>query len=263
MKTGYEKELNKITLHIDIPRIYEEDYQIHMLRENTIPGLLDITGCGRGGKTRYSYPVTGLVSMKTRFETVSIKKEDMLCFVSRLLEAVSAVRRYMLNPDGILLYPEFMFYGDETWFFCYLPGRKKPLAEAFHVITEYFVKRLDYEDTGGIMLAYELHKATLQENYSLEKIMDAYRLHEEERCGIKMEDGNREQEEEGQKNLPEENLFSLEEEYEPTRDIETIREMGGWRNPIKRTVNRLKKGRWGNWKDLILETDGQEGEEPL
>lgn len=261
MKTGYEKELNRVSLHIDIPRLYEENYQIHMLRENKIPGLLEISGCGMDGKSRYSYIVTGLMSMKSVYEAASIKKEDMLCFVNRLMEVVKALRRFMLNPDGLLLYPEFMFYGEETWFFCYLPGRKKSLCEAFHVITEYFVRKLDYEDTEGIMLSYELHKATLQENYDLEKIMDDYRLHEEKRHSTELKS---EMVRESETRLPQENLFSLEEEaYEPVADVETIREMGGRWKPWKKTADRLKKARWGSWKDLILETDGQEGEELL
>lgn len=259
MKTGYEKELNKVCLHIDLPQVYEEDYQIHMLKENEIPGLLDITGCGIDQKSRYSYVVTGMISMKTMFEAAPIKQEDMILFVNRLMEVVKSLRRYMLSPDGLMLYPEFMFFGGDTWHFCYLPSRKKPLCEAFHVITEYFVKKLDYEETEGILLAYEIHKATLQENYDLEKIIDEYREHEEKRRegeGIRMTEGNG--------NMPEENLFSLEEEeYVQTPDVETIREIGGHWKPWKRAADKLKKGRWGNWKDLILETDGQQDEEPL
>ena len=259
MKTGYEKELNRVSLHIDIPRLYEEDYQIHMLRENKIPGLLEIAGCGMDGKSRYSYTVTGLLSMKSLFEASVIKKEDMLGFVNRLMEVVKALRRFMLNPDGLLLYPEFIFYGENTWYFCYLPGRKKSLCEAFHVITEYFVRKLDYEDTEGIMLSYELHKATLQENYDLEKIMDEYRIHEEKRRGP--EPVNADTPEDGEQ-LSRENLFSLEEEeYEPVADVETIREMGGHWSPWKKTADRLKKTKWGSWKDLILETDGKEEED--
>lgn len=259
MKAGYEKELNKVCLHIDLTHAYEEDYQIHMLKENKIPGLLEITGCGIDGKSRYSYVVTGLVSMKALFESSAIKQEDMVVFINRLMEVVKSLRRYMLNPDGLLLYPEFMFYGKDTWYFCYLPPRKKPLCEAFHVITEYFVKKLDYKETEGIMLAYELHKATLQENYDLEKIMEEYREHEEKR---------REQEsskmEHIQEGIAEENIFSLdEEEYVQTPDVETIREMGGRWNPWKKTTDKLKRARWGSWKDLILETDRQENEEPL
>lgn len=262
MKAGYEKALNRVNLHIDLSRAYEEDYQIHMLTENNIPGLLDITGCGIDGKSRYNYEVTGMVSMKAKYEAVSIKRDDMVVFVTRLMEVVKSLRKYMLNPDGLLMYPEFMFYGDNTWHFCYLPGRRKSLCEAFHVITEYFVKKLDYEETEGIMLAYELHKATLQENYDLEKIMDEYRQHQEKRRAC--ETAERTEENKMAQNIPEEHLFSLEEEeYKQTPDVETIREMGVRWNPWRKTTDKLKKGRWGSWKDLILETDRQEEEEPL
>lgn len=261
MKIGYEKELNKVSLHIDLPRVYEEDYQIHMLRENSIPGLLDIAGCGMNGKSRYTYGVTGMMSMKALFKTSTIKKQDIVCFVKRLMDVVKGLKRYMLNADGLLLYPEFMFYSEDTWYFCYLPGRKKALGEAFHVITEFFVTKLDYDDSEGIMLAYELHKATLEENYDLEKIMNEYTNHEKQRSAIK-EEPERLCTQEGY--MPEENIFSLEEEeYDPKADLETVREAGGWHIPWKKTMHRLKKRNWGSWRDLIFETDGQEKEEPL
>ncbi len=259
MKTGYKKELNKVYLHIDFPHLYEEDYQIPMIRENNIPGLLDVTGCGIDGKSRYSYAVTGMVSMKSRFESSPVRQEDMLVFVDRVMEVVKSVGKHMLSTNSLLLHPEFMFYDGRTWFFCYLPGRKKTLCEAFHVITEYFVQKLDYDETEGIMLAYELHKATLQENYDLEKIVEEYQLHKEQRenkkPGEDVEEGG---------SLPNEHLFSpLEEEYQPSADVQTIREIGGRWTPWKRAVGRAKKNRWGSWKDLIFETDGQEQEEPL
>lgn len=259
MKVKYEKELNKVCLHIDLPQAYEEDYQIHMLKENDIPCLLDITGCGIDGRSRYSYTVTGMISMKTMFEESPIKRDDMILFVNNLMEAVKSLRRYMLNPDGLLLYPEFMFYSADTWHFCYLPARKRPLCEAFHVITEYFVKKLDYEETEGILLAYELHKASLQENYDLEKIMDGYREHEEKRRA------SMETEMKAKTTyIPDEPLFTVdEEEYVQTPDVETIREMGGHLSPWKKAADKVKKGRWGKWKDLILETDGHQEEEPL
>ena len=47
-------------------------------------------------------------------------------------------------------------------------------------MTEYFVEKLDYEDEKGITLAYELHKATLEENYDLDAIMQEYRTECEE-----------------------------------------------------------------------------------
>ena len=55
MNTKYEKELNRICLHIHVPEIYEEDYQMPMLRANKIPGILEVNGCGN------KHPITGFV----------------------------------------------------------------------------------------------------------------------------------------------------------------------------------------------------------
>ncbi len=259
MKAGYEKGLNRVSLHIDLPYLYEEDFQMFMLRENNVSGLLEISGCGMNGKSRYSFVVTGKVSMKAMFESAPIQKEIMETFVHHLMEMVKELRRYMLNPDSLLLYPEFVFYANNRWSFCYLPGRRKPLCEGFHIITEYFVKRLDYKETEAIMLAYELHKATLQDNYDLEKIMREYKLHEQDR-----NQSESVQSKESQESLHKEHINTLEEEeYDTAGNTEEFCEAGGWKNPWKKAVTRLKKGKWGRWNDLILETDGHETEEPL
>lgn len=74
MNTKYEKELNRICLHIHVPEIYEEDYQMPMLRANKIPGILEVNGCGIDGESRYTYEITGLVSMAVLFENKQVQK---------------------------------------------------------------------------------------------------------------------------------------------------------------------------------------------
>ena len=73
MNTKYEKELNRICLHIHVPEIYEEDYQMPMLRANKIPGILEVNGCGIDGESRYTYEITGLVSMAVLFENKQVQ----------------------------------------------------------------------------------------------------------------------------------------------------------------------------------------------
>ena len=77
MNTKYEKELNRICLHIHVPEIYEEDYQMPMLRANKIPGILEVNGCGIDGESRYTYEITGLVSMAVLFENKQVQKGDI------------------------------------------------------------------------------------------------------------------------------------------------------------------------------------------
>ena len=46
------------------------------------------------------------------------------------------------------------------------------MCEAFHELTEYFVKHLDYKDTEGVFLVSKIHRETLKENYDLKKVIE-------------------------------------------------------------------------------------------
>ncbi len=258
MNVEYEKGLNRVCLHINVPELYEEDYQMPMLRENNIEGMLTVDGCGIDGESRYTYDIAGLVSMEALFENKKVGQRDIQEFITCLLSTVKELRKHMLNPGCLILEPDSIFCRKQKYFFCYLPGRSMELCEAFHQITEYFVRKLDYEDEEGITLAYELHKATLQENYDLERIMQEYQMEEEETEEEEQDESDEIDDLEDSDAM----IFTLdEEEYQPMSQPSTIREEGGRWSAWRKAANKISKGRigkWGSWDDLILETDGQE-----
>ncbi len=180
-RAEFETKLNRVCLHIYKEEHYEEDYQMPMLRQNRLEGILEVKGCEVGGETRYTYEISGLTSMKTMYENSCIKKKEIETVIARILEVTETLQCYMLNPNCLVLKPEYIFYKEGKWYFCYFPGMEEDLCKLFHELTEYFVKMLDYQDTEGIFLAYELHKATLQEHYDLELIMKEYKSRESER----------------------------------------------------------------------------------
>lgn len=282
-----EAGLSKVWLHVYTEEEYEEDYQMPMLKANRIAGVLPVEGCEVEGTGRYSYDVSGLTSLKALYEKKKIKKKDIEEIVSDLLKTIEALRQYMLTPDCLLLQPEYIFRGDHGCYFCYLPGFHGELSTAFHELSEYFVKMLDYEDTEGIFLAYELHKATLQEHYDLSGIMKEYARHEKERREEQKESDrkDRDRKDRDRKDRQTEenygNIFSLteEEEHEETEKYErqfnnskkyevhvaadSVREESGLRPAWRKAIRRFPGKRWGQWGDLILETDRQEEKSTL
>lgn len=286
IQAEYETKWNCVYLHFMIDREYEEDYQMPMLRQNDIAGVLRADGCAVEGKSRYTFEVGGLVSMKKMHEKAAMTKQTILDVVSGLLRTIESLQEYLLNPDCLLLEPEYVFYHEGQWKFCYLPGTEGNLGKSFHQLTEYFVKTLDYEDVDGIFLAYELHKATLQEHYDLRQIMEKYRQHEterkhaeEQRAEQRFGDAFRLTEEEqaekerrekakAEKEISEkENTVHEEEEeseeyirYErhkksPPTDV--IREESGWWGSWRTAAQKIRSRRWGIWDDLIMESDDQ------
>ena len=263
----FEKDWNQPCVHIDVPVPYEEDYQMKMLRYNEIDGLLRVSGIGREDESRYTYQTRGGISLEKKYENKNIEKETITAFIEQFMKAADAVRNHMLDPDCLLLGPEYVYVKEDRFGFCYLPVRQKSLYRAFHEMTEFFVRKLDYKDTEGIFLAYLLHRSTLQEDYDLREIMEKYRREAKERIAQCAEGEERKTE----KSAVDSAVFTLEEEscddtyaaepggrYKTGIDTSAVYEEEKSYGPIRKVIGRIKTGRWGSWNDLITEIDGQD-----
>lgn len=262
IKTGitFENEWNQSCIHIDVSVPYEEDYQMRMLENNEIPGIMKGSGCGRDGESRYTYYTGGRVSMEKKFEKENMKRDSIMNFTGQFMKIVENLKDYLLDPGKLCLDPSCIFEKDGSYSFCYVPVLEKDPYQSFHEITEFFVRKLDYRDMEGIYLAYMLHKATLQEDYDLKKILEEYLNGERER-----EDERKKEEEEN--SFSSDSIFNLEEEedadlnenlYETRSDTACAVEEKKRYGPIQKVIGKIWAERWGNWQDLITEIDGQD-----
>ena len=251
MKARYTKELNKVCLQIEMESRYEEDYQIQMIKRNELYGLLPLQYLNVDGKSRFSYDVSGMESMRKRYETDVLTEQEVLTFIQALLKTVNEIRNHMLYPDGLLLHPNYIFYQKRQWFFVYQPVKKISMEKAFHELSEYFVETLDYAETQGIQLAYQLHKETMQENYNLEQIIEKYKEQKRAETRIKEELVKEEPADD-----VEENIFTMEEEYPVVSSHDTINHnMKTSFFPFRALQERFHRGKWGNWEGFIVEEE--------
>lgn len=240
----------KIT--IEEESFYKEDYQVRMLKANNLNGILKMGGRGINEKSYYDYDVSGKLSMRAMFERSKINAEDIKTFLKDFRSALKEVETFLLNIHCILLKPEYIFYEEGKYFFCYYPLAQGELWEEFHGLTEYFVKQADYQDQECIRMVFLLHKKTMDENYSLEKLVAECLQNPQEDYGVT------ENQDRGIDKVKEE-----EEENMRERDWITEQELGSsifresdtlWA-PVKRLLNRRRKSRWGDWDGLHIEEE--------
>lgn len=236
----------KIT--IEESGIYTEDYQMRMLQMNEIEGILPVKGRGMDGRSYYDYDVSGKVSVKAMYERGKINEEDIKTFLKQFKTVLKEVEKYLLNIHCILLEPEHIFYEEDRFYFTYYPPAEQDLWEAFHKLTEYFVKQADYEDKECVRIVFCLHKETMKENYSLGKIL--------EEC--LQETGKPEKADEAAENKKKTIRYDS-----PDHDWITEQELGSrmmeepdhlW-TPVKRFLRKHKKPKWGEWDGLYIEEE--------
>ena len=232
MKVHYRNDLKRAHLIIEGEESEEEDFQSIMLEENEIPGLLNTKVRYRNNRSHYYYDISGKVSLKAKHEKEKLREEDMKQLIEQLLSTIKGIQKYMLEGSGILLAPEYIYCERQKYLFCYYPPNKMEMKDEFHKLTEFFVKEVDYRDKEGVYLAYTLHKATMEEHYSIERIMEEMVKEKEEP------------------------IVSYQERIEKQEENQiAIAEKSEFWEPVKNLLERKKREKWGYWDEIHIEED--------
>lgn len=246
-----KRELNKTVLTIEYEKLYKEDYQLHMLQENELKGILPVNGHGRDGYSVFEYEVSGKTSLNQRYSNKKINYKEMKRILERIIKLTDELSDYLLTPEGLLLDPEYIYWEKGEYFFCYIPGGEEDICTSFHKLMDSFVQWTDYQDVPSVKLAFLLHKETMKENYSLKKIMEVIREQEE-------------QKEKQKKRKEEEPIFTMGTYESAETDWVTHQEMGSqilretdnmW-IPVKRFLQKHKRPKWGEWDGMYID-DGE------
>jgi len=219
--------------------VYKEDYQIRILQRNKIEGILPVKGRGMNGNSFYDYDVSGKISIKAMYERSKISSEDIKKFLLQLKEIMENVSNHLLMRENILLKPEYIFYENDQFYFCYYPPAKEDFWQEFHQLTEYFVQHADYEDQECVRIVFLLHKETMEEFYSLDKLIEQCLTMEEE------------------PKIPEVFYDTSDHDWitKQERTSSILRETDNMWIPVKRFLTRHKKPKWGDWDGLYVEEE--------
>lgn len=228
MKTYLKKDLQKTYLILEGNENETEDYQIAMLRENNIPGILNTDMRYMDNQSHYYYDISGKVSFKSSYEQSHLESQDIKRLLSGLIEAIKNLQKYMLDSNHILLDPEYIFCNETEIFFCYYPCCTQDAKEEFHKLTEFFVREINYKDEEGVRFAYTLHKATMEDNYSIEQIMKGL-FHEE--------------------NEPDGEPNYIEMMDQPLQEEDAVAEQNHLWEPVRKLLERTKRSLWGDEDD--------------
>ena len=168
--------------------------------------------------------------------------------------AVREAEVYLLDVHRILLKPEYIFFEEGRFYFCYYPPARQDLWEEFHRLTEYFVKEADYQDKECVQIVFLLHKETMKENYSLEQIIKECVKEEEENvlAEDKNTDWGTEEEKEGSTYFD-----RTEHDWIASQEMGStiLRETENLWTPMKRFLHRRRKPKWGDWDGLYIEEE--------
>lgn len=174
IRKTYKRDRNHNYLLLSLEEPKEQAlYQIQMIRENKIEGLLTCEAVLVDGKYEYKYEITSRQQMDRVYEKRGPGGEEIRHFLQGLQKAMEGVEKYLLDLDSLLVVPEYIYMDIEEKIpvFCYLPGYGQDFREEFREFTKYLLRNLDHNDIWAVSMGYEMYRLTLDENYDMDAVL--------------------------------------------------------------------------------------------
>lgn len=173
MTVNYIREMKGNYMTVQFPEAAAEGYEGHMLKSNHIPGLLKVKIKYEDGNPIYCYDITSRQPLSRLLESRAMTREEIGYLLIQLHDALTAMERYFLKEDGILLEPEYIYVEPELFQvgFCYIPGGSGDFYGKLSLLLQMILKHIDHRNRECVVLAYGLYQESLKENYGLEDLM--------------------------------------------------------------------------------------------
>ena len=173
IEVSYSRRLDYQYMMIETGGEARSDYRLSMLINNRINGFLPVHVQQMNGKSTLSYEITSLENLPEFFDARKITYDEMVSLLLQFCSAVSEAGRYLLDGEGILLEPQYIYVSKslERIRFCYYPYQHMPLHQSVNVLCRFLIDHIDYDDRRSLELAYGLFQESLRENLSISVIV--------------------------------------------------------------------------------------------
>lgn len=174
MRVTYERDMTHNYL---IPqteqKLKEDDYQVHMLMENQIRGLLPCVVQKKDGQEEFRYDITSRQSLEQIYSGRNMSEPEIRLLLQGLFQTLIELKKYLLDAAMLILEPQMIYMDIETRepVFCYLPGYGKEITESFRELAFYILQHLQAFDQRAVFLGYRIYRESQEENYCLERLL--------------------------------------------------------------------------------------------
>ena len=175
MIVNYKRDLNHSYLILDEKAMDSKEYfQLQMLTKNQIAGLLNLNISMFNGENSLQYDISSKQNLLCIYDQKVITEKDMEIFLFSIQEMLKRIENYLLDPDYLLLNPEFMYLNisENQLEFCFYPCEKNDIRESIRVFSEYLLNRIDHQVEKVVALAYKFYRLTRDPNFNYEAIIE-------------------------------------------------------------------------------------------
>lgn len=150
------------------------EYKINMLEENNIAYLMRPVSVSVDGELWLKYDTESTYVLNRLMMRIKPDGELLKIIISQICECMSALGKYLLVPEDLVLNPEYMLYnyaGRELRLI-YIPDYGKGIREQLKQLLEYVMRVFDYRDQTGVQNMYRLYDVIADEGFNISDLRE-------------------------------------------------------------------------------------------
>ena len=158
----------------------DEDYLLSMITENEIEGLLSCRRSHEGRKETLMYDVTNMMSLSREYEGRNMGFKDIKEIFETLKMIYAEGGKYLLDDRYYVLDPEYIYRDvqNDCIRLLYVPGYGRNEKNAYHLLADFFLQKVDRKDNACIQVAYQFYRMSGSDTFSVPMFLSI--IHKEE-----------------------------------------------------------------------------------
>lgn len=165
-------DLKQSCLQIDHTDLTGEKYELNLLYNRSVPGLLKFHEIIQEDVAWLIYPLGKKITLTNKYEQTRMGTEAIRSFILALTAMLITLDEYLLEPDNIVFEPDDIFCEQDDWHFVYLPGYHKDFREQMQRFSEYWLNIVDYASEQAVLWVYTFYQKTHSGRMEIQELSD-------------------------------------------------------------------------------------------
>ncbi len=152
----------------------KENYIFKMLTQNNIEGIPECKERFFDEKTYLAYDVTAKKTLERAYTDCKMNFDDLKELFYGISNIMHSAKEYLLDREGFLLQPQYMFLDLETEkLSClYYPKQEPDRAEErYRPLSDFLLDKIDHKDEHAVTIAYHFYKISKEEYFSFDSFI--------------------------------------------------------------------------------------------
>ncbi len=148
-------------------------YEVKMLLNNTIEGLLKLELRCIDQMDLFYYDITSLKSVSSIYEIKSLNYNEIKNILGNILITIDRSREFLLSQNDFIIDPDYIYVDGTSQGvdLCHLVGYRVNIQEQLSKFIEYLMNKVDYKDEDAVLMIYAMYKESREVDCTFEKLL--------------------------------------------------------------------------------------------